>query len=130
MNWRFIRDRPGDDRYHDPEPIREPAHQDAGQPEPDHRQRVRQRCIGARDAEFRLHRGERYDDRPHADAANRREREAHRQAHPGFGGFDFADRFPNVLDHLQEPRCLLANDGSLNNDVTETLAMPGSSGTA
>ena len=39
------------------------------------------------------------------------------------------DGLLNVFDFIQEPRGLLANDGSLNNDVTATFSMSGSSGT-
>ena len=57
--------------------------------EADHRQRVGQRRIGARDAELRLHRGQRDDDRPHADAADRRQRQRDHETHPRGCRFDF-----------------------------------------
>ena len=48
---------------HDAEAVGQPAHHDAADAEADHGQRVRQRGVGARDAEFGLHRRQR-DRRP------------------------------------------------------------------
>jgi hypothetical protein len=56
-------------------------------PKPHHRQCVRQRRRAARDAEFRLHGGQRDDNRPHADAADRGKHERDDQARPRVGRF-------------------------------------------
>ena len=45
------------ERHHDAAAVGEPAHQHAAEAEADHQQRVRQRRLGARDAELRLHAG-------------------------------------------------------------------------
>ena len=76
------RDGPADHRHHDAEAIGQPAHRDAAEAEPDHRQRVGERRVAARDAELGLHRRQRDDDRPHADAADRRQHQRPRRAAP------------------------------------------------
>ena len=81
------RSRSEDHRSHDAA-IGEATHGDAGDAETDHGQGVRQRRSGSSHAEFRLHRGQRDDHRPHAHAADRREQKRHREPEPGVARFD------------------------------------------
>ena len=85
-------DRPARDRQDDPEAIGESAHQDPAHADADHRHRVGQRRIGARDTELRLHGGQGDDDRPHADPADGREQERRKEARPGIGGLRVLSR--------------------------------------
>ena len=71
-----------------PDAVGPAAEHHAGRAEAEHRQRVRERRIRARDAELLLHRGQRDDDRPHAHAADRRQHEREREAAPGLRGVD------------------------------------------
>ena len=83
-------DRSDDDRHDDAEAIRQLAHQDARYAEAHHRQRVRQRCSAPGNAEFRLHCRQRYDDGPHADAADRGQHERDDQSDPCIAGFNLS----------------------------------------
>ena len=89
------------DRRHHAVTIGQPAHHDARQAEADHRQRVRQRCIGACDAELRLYRRQCHDDRPHADATDRRKRQRDGQTHPRGRRFDFTVRHGERILHAR-----------------------------
>ena len=82
------RDHADQQRTHDAEPVGEAAHHDAAGAEADHGQRERQRGVAARNAEVGLHRGQRDHSRPHADAADRAERERGPQPPPCIGGVD------------------------------------------
>ncbi len=93
-------------RQHDAVAVGQAAHRDARQPERDHRQRVRQRCGGARDAEFRLHGGQRDDHRPHADATDRRQRQRDEKPLPRGRRFDFTVRHgAGILHGAARPHC-------------------------
>ena len=91
------RDRADDDRHHDAEAVGEPPHRDAADAEADHRQRVGQRRVPARDAEGRLHRRQRDDDRPHADTADRRQQQRDGEPEPRVAGVDDAVRGTALL---------------------------------
>ncbi len=91
------------DGNEDAETIGQPPHPDAGQPEADHRQRVGQRRVRARDAEFRLHGGQRDDDRPHADAADGGEGHRHQQAQPCSRRVNDGVRFVRRYIHAWKP---------------------------
>ena len=68
------------------ETIGEPAGENAAAGEAEHGQRIGHRCCGAVDAEFGLHRRQRHHHRPHADAADGRQRHRHGKPQPGHGG--------------------------------------------
>ena len=76
------RERGAGERQADAIAVGQPAHQDAAEAEADHRQRVGERRRRAVDAEFRLHRRQRDDDRPHADTAERGHRQRGDQPPP------------------------------------------------
>ena len=79
--------RAADNRHHNAEAVGELAVEHAADRKADHRQRIGQRRVGARHAEFRLHGRQRDHERPHADAADRAEHERNGEAQPGVGGF-------------------------------------------
>ncbi len=76
----------------DAAPVREPAHHHAAEAEAHHGERERQRCLAACHAEVGLHRGQRNDKRPHADAADGAERERRCEPQPRAGGVDLLAR--------------------------------------
>ncbi len=70
-------------RHSNAEAVGEPAHDHAAAGEAEHRERVRQRGIGAGDAEIGLDGGQRHYHRPHADTADRAQQYGDAQAQPG-----------------------------------------------
>jgi hypothetical protein len=70
-------------RHDDAEAVGKAAHQHAADREADHGRGIRQRGVGAVDPELGLDRGQGYDHRPQADAADRAERERGEQPPPG-----------------------------------------------
>ena len=86
------------DRHNNAETISEPAHDDAADAEPEHRQRKWKRSLAARDAEIGLHCRQRDHERPHADAADGAEQKRHGKPRPGVVGIDPACRLRPGLD--------------------------------
>ena len=85
-------ERAEDHGHDDAVAVGELAHDDAADAEADHRQRVRERCVRARDAELRLHRRQRHHHRPHAHAADGGQHEADHEPVPRIAGVDLALR--------------------------------------
>jgi hypothetical protein len=69
------RHRADNQRPHDPGDIEQTAHDHAAEGKSHHRQRERQRGFRARHGEFGLHGGQRHHHRPHADAADGRDKD-------------------------------------------------------
>ena len=109
-------------RQHHAAPIGQPAHEDAADAEADHQHRVGQRSVGARHAEFLLHRGQHDGDDVHRAAADRHQRQGDGEARPGLAGIGFRQgdggrAHASILGHrarvtpaaaLLQPGCLLA----------------------
>ena len=82
------RQRAEQQRRGDAEAVGEPSHDDAAAGKADHGQRIGQRRGGAVDAEIGLDRRQGHHHRPHADAADGRDRQRHAQPPPGVGRVD------------------------------------------
>jgi len=99
--------------------IGETSEHDAAERKADHAQRVGQRRVGAQDAEVGLHRRQRHDIRPHADAADGAEHQRDAQADPGVSGVDRADVGASVCDCHGVSRLEFRDCGSTRTGLRE-----------
>ena len=76
------------ERHGDAAPVGEAPHEDAADAEADHQQRVRQRRVGASDAELGLNARQDHSDDVHRAAANRHQQQCDGEANPGVARVD------------------------------------------
>jgi hypothetical protein len=80
------KERTGDERGDDAQPVDQAADGGSAESKAEHRERVGERSVGARDTEIGLHRGQRDHIGPQPDATDGPDKHRCRQPQPGIGG--------------------------------------------